>query len=108
MRLQEVLKERETEITALEGSLRERAAHPEHNGKPVNGDGPHVNGFANGGGTPPEVSAALAHLSPKTRSQFQELRQTLDGTFGPPPVDTDDNHDPDHGDSLDRLNELMR
>ncbi|THH18433.1 hypothetical protein EUX98_g8959 [Antrodiella citrinella] len=107
MRLQEVLKERETEITALEGSLRERErapAQPEHNGTALNGDGPHVNG----GGTAPEVSAALAHLSPKTRSQFQELRRSLDGTLSPPPVDTDDIHDPEHGDSLNRLNELMR
>lgn len=91
MRLQEVLKERETEITALEQSLKEKdsrvtpPAQPslETPNTPVNGEvGPDV------------------HLSPKTRSYFQELRNSLDHPDGAPAPDTDE--------SLERLNELMR
>ena len=111
MRLQEVLKEREAEITALEGTLRERerapVPHIETNGATVNGNLPngnlpHVNGHANGFAAPHEDAAALMHLSPKTRSQFQELRRSLDM----PPTSSDDGDD--IGESLDRLNELMR
>ena len=91
MRLQEVLKEREAEITALEQSLKDKdssltppaQASPDTPSTPVNGD------------TSPEL-----HLSPKTRSQFQELRNSLDQPDGLPASDADE--------SLERLNELMR
>lgn len=94
MRLQEVLKEREAEITALEQSLKERDSSltppaqgsPDTPSTPVNGDT---------GPTSPEL-----HLSPKTRSQFQELRNSLDQPDGLPASDADE--------SLERLNELMR
>lgn len=115
MRLQEVLKEREAEITALEGTLRERErasvnGNGKANGHPVNGDASHpqVNGHKNGLVTPPEDAAALMHLSPKTRSQFQELRRSLDFSLQPPTIGNDEAEVPDRGDSLDRLNELMR
>ena len=91
MRLQEVLKERETEITALEQSLKEKDSSTtsppppplESPSTPVNGD------------ASPDL-----HLSPKTRSQFQELRNSLDQPDGLPAPDADE--------SLERLNELMR
>ena len=91
MRLQEVLKEREAEITALEQSLKEKDSSTtppvqpslESPTTPVKGD----------------VSPDL-HLSPKTRSQFQELRNSLDQPDGLPASDADE--------SLERLNELMR
>ena len=113
MRLQEVLKEREAEITALEGTLRERERAPvaseETNGVQVNGNGDahHANGHTNGAATPPEDKAALMHLSPKTRSQFQELRRSLDLSLSPPSIGSEESV-PEREESLDRLNELMR
>ncbi|KAI0078121.1 kinesin-domain-containing protein [Panus rudis PR-1116 ss-1] len=106
MRLQEVLKEREAEITALETSLREsedRGRKAERSPSPptaVNGDSSvtangHVNGDA-------EDGEALMHLSPKTRSQFRELRRSMDLSLNKPNAPTD------HDASLERLNELMR
>lgn len=111
MRLQEVLKEREAEITALETSLRESEAR-ERNGTrtpsesapatPVNGVEPSVHVNGNGDVTPNGETDAMFHLSPKTRSQFQALRRSLDLSHSQhAPV-------PDHDESLDRLNELMR
>lgn len=87
MRLQEVLKEREAEITALETSLKEKDNAPLTPGQP-SPDSPStpING---------EPSPS-AFFSPKTKSQFQELQRSLDHTVS----------DPDE--SLERLNELMR
>ncbi|KAI0703557.1 kinesin [Cytidiella melzeri] len=92
MRLQEVLKERESEITALEQSLDER----EKSRKPA----PALHALSNGDSHPVEngESTPDLHLSPRTMGQFQELRHTLDGM--PSPADPDE--------SLLRLNELMR
>lgn len=106
MRLQEVLKERETEITVLEESLREKdraaalsnlerspSTESPRTPVPVNGNG---NGHVHGDAIP------ILSLSPKTLSQFKQLRHSIDmhalgrGT----PSDADE--------SLERLNELMR
>ena len=91
MRLQDVIKEREAEITALETTLKEKnqaeAAHtlvsPKRNVAEPNGD-------------------TLLHLSPKTITQFSEIRKSLDlhhvNQYTASDVD----------ESLERLNELMR
>ena len=98
MRLQEVLQERETEITALESSLKEkdraaalanlsRSPPADMSVTPMNG---HV----------PESSL---NLSPKTMSRFKDLRHSLHVQVtenGLPASDVDEN--------LERLNELMR
>ncbi|KAH9832952.1 kinesin-domain-containing protein [Rhodofomes roseus] len=98
MRLQEVLQERETEITALETSLKdkdravalanlERSPPPDVTVTPMNG---HV----------PESSLPL---SPRTMSRFKDLRHSLHiqvSENGLPPTEVDQN--------LERLNELMR
>ena len=91
MRLQDVIKEREAEISVLETSLREKdqqalpslAAELKQNGTQSNGD-------------------ALVHLSPKTMTQFSEIRKSLDLHHA--------NHYTvsDVDESLQRLNELMR
>ncbi|CAL1705613.1 unnamed protein product [Somion occarium] len=112
MRLQEVLKERETEITALESSLRESEARGRATSRsssshspvtPVNGAQPPL--YVNGGDVTPNGESngdATLHLSPKTMSQFQALRRSMDSSHSQEtPVS-----DPDE--SLDRLNELMR
>lgn len=114
MRLQEVLKEREAEITVLETSLRESEARertvtrtPSESTPttPVNGVEPavHVNGDGNATPNGETINGdAMLHLSPKTRSQFQALRRSLDLSHSQhTPL-------PDHDESLDRLNELMR
>ncbi|KAI0333577.1 kinesin [Cubamyces sp. BRFM 1775] len=93
MRLQDVLKEREAEITALEMSLREKnemngaasslAAELQRSPSETNGD-------------------AYVHLSPKTINHFTEIRKSLDlhhaNQYTVSDVD----------ESLVRLNELMR
>ncbi|KAI0345257.1 kinesin-domain-containing protein [Trametopsis cervina] len=90
MRLQEVLKERENEITVLEQSLSEKE-RAEKTSSVVDGlPGPSAEIVMNGD------SHLGVNLSPKTMNQFQELRHTLDGI--PSPSD----------DSSQRLNELMR
>ena len=114
MRLQEVLKEREAEITVLETSLRESEARertvtrtPSESTPttPVNGVEPavHVNGDGNATPNGETINGdAMLHLSPKTRSQFQALRRSLDLSHSQhTPL-------PDHDESFDRLNELMR
>ncbi|KAJ6618850.1 hypothetical protein B0H10DRAFT_1877274 [Mycena sp. CBHHK59/15] len=100
MRLQEVLKEREAEIAVLEGSLKTPAA-------PVTPP-PHVNGNANG-----DVNGL--HLSPKTISQFDNIRRSMSHEM---PVNANLRDDTesdlngssvfsDQDESLERLNELM-
>ncbi|KAI0782231.1 kinesin [Abortiporus biennis] len=100
MRLQEVLKERETEITSLETSLRES----ERRGRePINTP---TTGSPVAPSTPQHERAdsLLDHLSPKTMSQFQALRQSLDLSSVQNGNDTAEEQEG----SLDRLNELMR
>ncbi|OBZ65664.1 Kinesin-like protein KIF21B [Grifola frondosa] len=95
MRLQEVLKEREAEITVLEQSLKDKervvVTPPEPESQPTS---------LNGNGDASESS--LMHLSPKTMSNFSEIRKSLDlhhtNTYTVSDVD----------ESLERLNELMR
>ncbi|KAI0672882.1 kinesin [Trametes maxima] len=93
MRLQDVLKEREAEISVLETSLKEKN---ETNGAPstlaaeLNRSSPEGNGND------------LVHLSPKTIDHFTEIRKSLDlhhsNQYTVSDVD----------ESLVRLNELMR
>lgn len=92
MRLQDVLKEREAEITALEQSLKESSRRPSLTETPLTSQAASVNGDAT---TSPSMS-----LSPKTINQFEELRHSID------PSDNGSVSDADE--SLDRLNELMR
>ncbi|KAF7363854.1 Kinesin-domain-containing protein [Mycena sanguinolenta] len=115
MRLQEVLKEREAEIAVLETSLKESKAAPVVNGvdhaAPTQPTDPStqvapVNGHAN-----------AAHLSPKTISQFDNIRRSMSHeppykqTHSVTDSESDMNgessvfSDPDE--SLERLNELM-
>ncbi|TFK30051.1 kinesin [Coprinopsis marcescibilis] len=89
MRLQEVLKDRESEITSLEESL--RATH-------LNGTSePHMNGTS---------TALLNALSPRTIDQFDHIRKGVENVnghssySGGSPVQPED-------DTLDRLNDLM-
>ncbi|KAF6764027.1 kinesin [Ephemerocybe angulata] len=108
IRLQEVLRERETEITALEASLKEsqrasleaEAAASSVKGPALNG----VNGFTridNG-----DAALLNAALSPRTIDQFDHIRKTMEGnghathSEAPSSVMSDD-------ESLERLNELM-
>lgn len=88
MRLQDVLKEREAEISVLEQTLKEkdRAAAASQSPSPA---------------TPVQVdSSAMVHLSPKTRSQFEELHNSISHSENAAVPDADE--------SLVRLNELMR
>lgn len=87
MRLQEVLKERETEIAGLEDSLREKSRRPAISAE-TSSDASLLATPENG----------EENLSPKTINQFQELRHSLDDLVSPTDAD----------ESLERLNELMR
>ncbi|KAF7337943.1 Kinesin-domain-containing protein [Mycena venus] len=125
MRLQEVLKEREAEIAVLEGSLKESKAAP----APVpNGVGvdhapvPFPPPKPKDPITPPTTAgvdghANPVHLSPKTISQFDNIRRSM--SHEPPPHKTShsvtDSESEingssvfsDQDESLERLNELM-
>ena len=92
MRLQDVIKEREAEITVLETTLKEKNDVPVilQNGTEVKQNGVHANGDA------------TIHLSPKTMSQFSQIRKSLDLHF------VNQYTDSDVDESLERLNELMR
>ncbi|KAJ7681788.1 hypothetical protein B0H17DRAFT_1161098 [Mycena rosella] len=112
MRLQEVLKDREAEITVLEGSLKESKSKA-----PVT-----VNGDAAEDSVPAPLdpitpvgingNANPVHLSPKTISQFDNIRRSM--SHEPPSVTTDSESDlngssvfSEQDESLERLNELM-
>lgn len=102
MRLQEVLKEREAEITALERSLKE-SQQPQQATKiiAVNGtDGElkHIDGA--GSNKPNGVNSGI-ELSPKTLNHFESIRKTMgNGIVEAPALHSED-------ESLERLNELM-
>ncbi|KZT09755.1 kinesin [Laetiporus sulphureus 93-53] len=98
MRLQEVLQEREAEISALETSLKEKdraAALASLSQTPSDAPTTPVNGLGS-----PELSL---NLSPKTMAQFKQLRHSLH-------IQVSDTGStlPDVDESLERLNELMR
>ncbi|KAG6862051.1 hypothetical protein C0995_007181 [Termitomyces sp. Mi166 len=108
MRLQEVLKEREAEITLLEESLKESreenaSVYPMH---PVAGEPlPQLNGKLNG-------PAAAATLSPKTLNQFDHIRKTMENGTGYGHTETGSEVNSasvlsEADESLERLNELM-
>ncbi|KAF9246370.1 kinesin-domain-containing protein [Melanogaster broomeanus] len=84
MRLQEVLKEREAEI-----SSKEQAASPAIQGTP----------------DPSEVEDLAMHLSPTTMQKFNAVRKSMELHHGVSPAE--DSADADVDESLDRLNELM-
>ncbi|KAG1754309.1 kinesin-domain-containing protein [Suillus lakei] len=93
MRLQEVLREREAEISALESSLKEKDQTAP---------------------TPMEPHALqstetddLTHLSPKTIQKFDAVRRSMRLHHDLIPDVDDDAPDNDVDESLDRLNELM-
>lgn len=90
MRLQDVIKEREAEISALETTLKEKGQPITATQPPTKRDVPELNG------------EALIHLSPQTITQFSEIRRSLDLHHV--------NHytSSDVDESLERLNELMR
>ncbi|KAG2146886.1 kinesin-domain-containing protein [Suillus bovinus] len=93
MRLQEVLRERETEISALESSLKER-----EQATPIPVE-PHVLQCTE--------ADDLTHLSPKTIQKFDAVRKSMKlhhNLISDVDVDIPDN---DVDESLDRLNELM-
>ncbi len=97
MRLQEVLRERETEISTLEESLREN-----HAAQVVS----QVKGAAGAFGHP---SAALDNvdLSPKTLNNFDHIKQSMvNGNGHTTHPDNVSNHS-ESDESLERLNELM-
>ncbi|KAF8205718.1 hypothetical protein K438DRAFT_1964128 [Mycena galopus ATCC 62051] len=123
MRLQEVLKEREAEIAVLEGSLKETKAAPLTNGVGVEHAVPTPPPKPTDPMTPPSTAgvdghANPVHLSPKTISQFDNIRRSM--SHEPPHKHshsvTDSESDINGGESsvfsdpdesLERLNELM-
>ncbi|KAG6833664.1 hypothetical protein H0H87_002860 [Tephrocybe sp. NHM501043] len=103
MRLQEVLKEREAEITLLEESPRE--SREEKSPAPVVEDLPTSNGKA-------ANATAAATLSPKTMNQFDHIRKTMENGNGYAHTDTGSELNSssvvsEADESLERLNELM-
>ncbi|KAJ7481171.1 kinesin domain-containing protein [Mycena galericulata] len=117
MRLQEVLKDREAEIAVLEGSLKESTTAA--SGVTSNGVGvAHGVLLPKDPITPPTTAgvngnANPVHLSPKTISQFDNIRRSM--SHEPPSV-TDSESElngggssvfSDQDESLERLNELM-
>ncbi|KAG0694330.1 kinesin [Suillus ampliporus] len=93
MRLQEVLREREAEISALEFSLKEKE-------KPTPTlSEPHALQYT-------EVDNST-HLSPKTIQKFDAVRESMRLHHGLIPHVNGDAPDNDVDESLDRLNELM-
>ena len=102
MRLQEVLKEREAEISALEGSLKEMdKAQPKQRGAP-NGT---TNGMTKDANEDDDTSAskeAGGRLSPTTMKRFARLRSSL--IIEHPPKFPDE----PTPEAVNRLDELMR
>lgn len=94
MRLQDVIKEREAEISALEATVREKNRAEANGTLTQSSQSKRDNSQANGD--------ALIHLSPKTMTHFSEIRKSLDLHHA--------NHYTvsDVDESLQRLNELMR
>ncbi|KAG1756320.1 kinesin domain-containing protein [Suillus paluster] len=93
MRLQEVLREREAEISALESSLKEKEQIT-----PTPSE-PHI--------LHSTEADNLTHLSPKTIQKFDAVRKSMRLHHGLIPHVDADVSDNDVDESLDRLNELM-
>ena len=97
MRLQEVLKDREKEISLLEESLKES----QHDKRPNSaGSNSNQDDVCEVDEEPPMVDAKL---SPKTLNQFDHIRKTMEGGANGHAVYTENLED----ESLERLNELM-
>ena len=96
MRLQEVLNQREAEITILEGSLKEKERTPASSPLPMTAE-ERVEGDV-------DVDVG-SHLSPQTMNKFDEIRRTMAFPNGQP--ETKEESIPDSDASLQRLNELM-
>ena len=96
MRLQEVLKDREREISLLEESLKERQQdkRPSSAGSNSNRDDVYE--------VDEELLMPNAMLSPKTLNQFDHIRKTMEGTNGHAMY-----AETPEDESLERLNELM-
>ena len=93
MRLQEVLHQREAEITILESSLKEKERMPSSSPLPM---------------TAEERLEAVdidSHLSPKTMNKFDEIRRSMALPNGH--AEPKEESIPDSDASLQRLNELM-
>ncbi len=115
MRLQEVLKERESEIMALEASLKQTQDDRSTASSPAI--------VTPADGSPETVPAQMnghhsdeAHLSPKTLSHFNHIRKSMELNLnGHGIVDLGDSESERNGssvnsdtdESLERLNELM-
>ncbi|KAK2466821.1 hypothetical protein APHAL10511_001079 [Amanita phalloides] len=104
MRLQEVLKERETEISLLEDSLKEL-----QNDNSINGASEGNKQYLTVNGVNGDVAQPLAQLTPRTLHQFDNIREAL--TNGANHVGSDEEGRGksimDNDESLERLNELM-
>lgn len=113
MRLQEVLRERESEITILEESLKEAhdrsdsatSESPETKPRTLDVDLPIINGAHHD-------RQDSAHLSPKTLGQFDSIRKSIDFRNGFAHIENGDSEVTDaviaeRDESLARLNELM-
>lgn len=92
MRLQEVLKEREAEITVLEASLNEKEQASSNLALSIT--------------VPPPSEDPSTHLSPSTAQKFQAIRKSME-LYGVSPQPNGVDADTEVDESLDRLNELM-
>ena len=100
MRLQEVLREREVEITTLEKSLKEGRQEQQQPVDPVIINGVDINHVEDGDGESTSAGEGL-NLSPKTLNQFESIRKTMENS------QTDAISSQNEDESLERLNELM-
>jgi len=93
MRLQEVLKERETEISVLEASFQDQAYTPS---------------TKEPGNLVKDVETSAMNLSPRTLNHFDDIRKTMSNGNDYPTDASEGNRSVSESDeSLDRLNELM-
>jgi kinesin family protein 4/21/27 len=101
MRLQEVLKDREKEISLLEESLKESQQNkrPSSAGSSsIRNDDVHD--------VDEEPLMANSMLSPKTQNRFDHLRKTMESTNGHA-ISTENGTSNPQDEPLERLNELM-
>ena len=103
MRLQEVLKDRETEITLLEESLKESQGNQVKIPNGAGGEGQPTTTEVNGSSVNPDTA-----LSPKTLNRFDHIRKTMTMENGTGPgTQTETGSSFSEDESLERLNELM-